>query len=53
MVGWRGQNNQSWLVIDEFTIAESTQDCTIYPPEATPSQTTTTPQPTEPPDGIL
>ena len=47
----RGINDKGYIAIDEFSFI-GTDECEFYPPQAKPADPTTTPAPTEPPNGI-
>lgn len=47
MIAEKGDNNKSFVALDEFEFIE-TENCNLNPPEADPDAKTT-PQPTEPP----
>ena len=49
----RGTNENNWIAVDEFLFLADTEHCTFEPPEAKPAAPTTTPQPTEPPEGKI
>ena len=49
---WKGKNDQSFIAVDEFAFLQ-TPVCDFMPPEAVPTEPPTTPEPTEPPSGIL